>query len=102
MTDDEIGFMAYWFARRSSQRRRRSVRTTPSKRYPSMPKREWRLWALACVVVGAVVGGGLFALLTWPPLGGAVVGALTTFVVGMIQIETRWARRHPEAQPAAR
>lgn len=96
--DDETGFLAYWFAYRSSQARRRGGPEPTPRRYPSMPKRQWRLWALACITIGALLGTAVFGLAGWAGWRGAVIGGLVGLVGGMLFVETRWVRRQ---QPQA-
>lgn len=96
MTPDEQGFSAYWLALRASQRRRRGRPAPPPRRFPSMPKRQWRLWALACIALGALAGSALWAAVGWPILGGAVLGGVIGLVGGMLLVESRWVRRQGE------
>lgn len=102
MSGDEIGafYTAWWFVRR--RRGRTGIDITPSTR-PTMPKRAWRVRALACFAVGAVVAALSSALLD-PSAGGTVAlragaGGLVAVGIGMIVLETRWERRHPELFP---
>jgi hypothetical protein len=59
---------------------------------PKMPSTPWRVWAVVCAVVGALVAWLIFrgaGALGWRLVAGAIVG----FVVGMYVVETVWERR---------
>jgi hypothetical protein len=92
--NDEQVLLGYLLARHYSKRRRaRGGAPHPPASRPTMPKRQWRLLALACLVCGVVMGVAIVGALGQSLARGAVVGGLVGLVGGMLLIETIWERR---------
>ena len=70
---------------------------TPERVTPKMPSILWRVAAVCCAALGAVLAWLIFrgsAATGWRMVGGAIVG----FVVGMYAVESIWERRIAQAQ----
>ena len=69
----------------------------PPKKYPSMPRGQWRRSAAICFAVGMVIGALLGRSSAGLALAAAILCGFLTVGVGMWIIETRWVRNHPAA-----
>ena len=65
-------------------------------KYPSMPRAQWRRWALRCAAVGAVIGAVLGRRDLALAVASAIVVGLLAVAVGMYAIESIWLRGRTE------
>ena len=65
---------------------------------PTMPKGRWRMLAVVCFVLPAVVTL-LLASTSDAVWGFALVAGLAGLVIGMYIFETIWERQHPDDRP---
>lgn len=86
---DAISYFAFLHAYRSRLRGWQA----PPKKYPSMPRSQWRVLAAICFAVGAVIGALAVGGDSGRVVIAAVVGGLLGIAVGMWTIETLWLRR---------
>lgn len=68
--------------------------SAPAKKYPSMPRAQWRRLATICFAVGMVIGALLGRSSPGLALAAAILFGLIAVGVGMWIIETLWVRRH--------
>lgn len=90
---DGIGYWVMTFMHVNGRGGRYGGEYRASKRYPSMPRAQWRRLAAICFAIGAALAAILIGNEGARTLAGAVFGGLIAVAIGMYLIETVWLRR---------